>query len=36
LPVGIEFDAPVGMDRELLTLGIILEKALESIPAPSL
>jgi mandelamide amidase len=34
LPVGIEFDAPIGKDRELLGLGFELEKALGPIPAP--
>jgi mandelamide amidase len=34
LPVGIEFDAPIGKDRELLGLGIALERALGPIPAP--
>ena len=34
LPVGIEFDAPIGKDRELLGLGFALEKALGPIPAP--
>lgn len=34
LPVGIEFDAPVGRDRELLAVGLALERALGSIPAP--
>ncbi len=34
LPVGIEFDAPIGKDRELLGLGFALEKALRPIPAP--
>jgi Asp-tRNA(Asn)/Glu-tRNA(Gln) amidotransferase A subunit family amidase len=35
LPVGIEFDAPIGKDRELLGLGFALEQALGPIPAPS-
>ncbi|HEU5321353.1 MAG TPA: amidase family protein, partial [Methylomirabilota bacterium] len=34
LPVGIEFDAVSGRDRELLALGLSLEKALGPIPAP--
>jgi mandelamide amidase len=34
LPVGIEFDAPIGKDRELLGLGFALERALGPIPAP--
>lgn len=36
LPVGLEFAAPSGSDRELLNLGLALEKALGSIPAPKL
>ncbi|HXV07606.1 MAG TPA: amidase family protein, partial [Burkholderiales bacterium] len=35
LPVGIEFDAPIGKDRELLGLGFALERALGPIPAPN-
>jgi mandelamide amidase len=35
LPVGIEFDAPIGKDRELLGLGFALEKALGPISAPN-
>jgi mandelamide amidase len=35
LPVGIEFDAPIGRDRELLGLGFALERALGPIPAPA-
>jgi mandelamide amidase len=35
LPVGIEFDAPIGKDRELLGLGFALEQALGPIPAPA-
>ena len=35
LPVGIEFDAPIGRDRELLGLGFALEKALGPISAPN-
>jgi mandelamide amidase len=34
LPVGIEFDGPVGYDRALLGLGLSLERALGAIPAP--
>lgn len=34
LPVGLEFDAVAGNDRNLLALGLSLEKALGSIPAP--
>jgi mandelamide amidase len=36
LPIGIEFDAPAGKDRELLALGLSLEAALGAIPAPKL
>ena len=36
LPVGIEFDAPIGKDRELLGLGVALEQALGPIPAPQI
>jgi mandelamide amidase len=35
LPVGIEFDAPIGKDRELLGLGFAFEQALGPIPAPA-
>jgi mandelamide amidase len=35
LPVGIEFDGPIGKDRELLGLGFALEQALGPIPAPN-
>jgi indoleacetamide hydrolase len=34
LPVGLEFDAVTGNDRELLSLGLSLEKALGPIPSP--
>ncbi len=34
LPVGIEFDALPGQDRELLSLGLSFEKILGPIPAP--
>ncbi len=34
LPVGMEFDALTGKDRDLLALGLSLEKALGPIPAP--
>jgi len=34
LPVGIEFDAPAGSDRALLAIGVSLERALGTIPAP--
>jgi mandelamide amidase len=36
LPIGIEFDAMPGQDRELLALGLSLEKALGPIPAPGI
>lgn len=35
LPVGLEFAAPPGSDRELLSLGLAIEKALGAIPGPS-
>jgi mandelamide amidase len=35
LPVGLEFDAPVGRDKELLALGFALEAALGAIEAPN-
>jgi indoleacetamide hydrolase len=35
LPVGLEFDALTGKDRDLLSLGLSLEKALGAIPAPN-
>jgi mandelamide amidase len=34
LPVGIEFDAMSGRDRTLLSLGLAIESAFGSIPAP--
>jgi mandelamide amidase len=34
LPVGIEFDGPAGTDRELLQLGVALERALGAVPPP--
>jgi mandelamide amidase len=34
LPVGLEFDALPGTDRQLFGLGVSLERALGSIPAP--
>lgn len=34
LPVGIEFDGPIGTDRVLLALGVSLQQALGRIPAP--
>jgi indoleacetamide hydrolase len=36
LPVGIEFDALPGKDRDLLSLGLSLEKALGAAPAPKI
>jgi mandelamide amidase len=36
LPVALEFDAPAGADRALLTLGTALEQALGPLPAPRL
>jgi indoleacetamide hydrolase len=36
LPVGIEFDGPSGNDRQLLALGLALEKALGPIAPPRL
>jgi indoleacetamide hydrolase len=36
LPVALEFDAPSGADRTLLSLGLSLEQALGPIPAPRL
>lgn len=36
LPIGFEFDALPGQDRELLALGLSLEKALGPIPAPKI
>lgn len=35
LPVGLEFDARPGTDRQLLALGLSLERALGQIPAPN-
>jgi mandelamide amidase len=35
LPIGLEFDAGVGGDRELLRLGRVLETALGRPPAPA-
>jgi mandelamide amidase len=34
LPVGMEFDALMGNDRQLLSVGILLEKTLGPIPIP--
>lgn len=36
LPVGIEFDGPAGSDRELLALGMAIERILPPMPAPKL
>ncbi len=36
LPIGIEFDAPAGSDRALLTLGLSLQTALGPIQPPNL
>lgn len=36
LPVGIEFDAAQGSDRDLLALGLALEKVLGPMPVPKL
>jgi len=36
LPIALEFDGPAGSDRALLALGLALEGALGSIPAPKL
>jgi indoleacetamide hydrolase len=36
LPVGMEFDALMGNDRQLLSFGVLLEKALGPIPGPTL
>jgi mandelamide amidase len=36
LPIGFEFDALPGQDRELLALGLSLEQALGPIPAPKI
>jgi len=36
LPVGLEFDALPGTDRRLIALGLAVERALGSIPAPQL
>jgi mandelamide amidase len=36
LPVGIEFDAPAGKDRDLLALGLSLERTLGSLPPAAL
>jgi mandelamide amidase len=36
LPVGMEFDALPGKDRNLLSLGLSLEKALGAAPGPKI
>ncbi|MFL6602763.1 MAG: amidase family protein [Steroidobacteraceae bacterium] len=36
LPVGIEFDGPAASDRALLAMGVGIERALGTIPAPRL
>lgn len=36
LPIGLEFDALPGQDRDLLALGLSLEQALGPIPAPKI
>lgn len=36
LPIGIEFDSGAGTDRELLALGLALERALGHLPPPRL
>lgn len=36
LPVGIEFDGPIGTDRGLLALGLSLQRTLGAIPAPTI
>ena len=36
LPVGMEFDALMGNDLQLLSLGLSLEKVLGSIPGPKI
>ncbi len=35
LPVALEFDGPSGSDRELLALGLSVEKILDDLPAPA-
>jgi Asp-tRNA(Asn)/Glu-tRNA(Gln) amidotransferase A subunit family amidase len=34
LPVGLEFDGPMGTDRRLLAIGLAAERVLGSLPAP--
>jgi mandelamide amidase len=36
LPIGLEFDALPGRDRDLLALGLSLEQAFGAIPAPGI
>jgi mandelamide amidase len=36
LPIGLEFDALRGRDRDLLALGLSLEQTLGRIPAPKI
>jgi Asp-tRNA(Asn)/Glu-tRNA(Gln) amidotransferase A subunit family amidase len=36
LPVGIEFDGPIGADRPLLALGLSVQQALGPIPPPKI
>lgn len=36
LPVGIELDAPSGMDRELLAIGRLVEEVLGTLPPPEI
>lgn len=36
LPVGMEFDGPIGADRPLLALGLSVQQALGAIPAPKI
>jgi len=34
LPVGLELDAPEGTDRQLLSLGLSIERLFGRLPAP--
>jgi Asp-tRNA(Asn)/Glu-tRNA(Gln) amidotransferase A subunit family amidase len=34
LPVGMEFDALMGNDRQLLSFGLLFEQALGPVPGP--
>jgi indoleacetamide hydrolase len=36
LPIGIEFDAPAGSDRALLSLGLSLQEVLGPVPPPTI